>query len=83
MAQPPITLVANDTLLTANFIVNDVTVHSLENLHLIQGPNKDIWSHSIANDLVRLAQGVETRMPNGTNTVFPRRCDIPASQRVT
>ena len=36
----------------------------------MRGPDKDICKTSLANDLGRLAQGVGTRMPTGTNTVF-------------
>ena len=54
----------------AHFVINDFTGQSLEYRHLSRGPNADVCSHSLANDLGRLAQGVGTRMPNGTNNVF-------------
>ena len=69
-AQPPITLIANDAPRTANSVIDKVTFHSLEYHHLIQGQNKDIWSHSLANNLNRLTQGVGTHIPTGTNTDF-------------
>ena len=37
---------------------------------LIQGPDAHVWLTSCANDFGRLAQGVGTRMPTGTNTIF-------------
>ena len=37
---------------------------------LICGPNSDTWIKAIANNSGRLTQGVGTRMPTGTNTVF-------------
>ena len=43
---------------------------ALEYRHLIRGPNGDTWTRALANYLVRLSQGVGTRMPTGTNTVF-------------
>ena len=51
-------------------VIDDVTGQSLEYLHLIRGSNIDVCSHSLANDLSRLAQGVGTCMPNGTNKMF-------------
>ena len=51
-------------------VIDDVTCQSLEHCHLSRGPNADVWSHSLGNNLGRLAQGVGTRMPTGTNTVF-------------
>ena len=48
------------------------------------GPDKDIWKTILANDLGRLAQGLGTRMPTGTNTVFfiPRSA-VPVGRTVT
>ena len=43
---------------------------------LIKGPSAKLWETSCANDFGRLAQGVGTRMPTGTNTIF----FIPASK---
>ena len=49
-------------------VINPDTGFSLEYRHLIQGPDKDIWVKSLANDFVRLAQGVKGRMPTGNST---------------
>ena len=43
---------------------------------LIRGPSAKLWETSCVNDFGRLAQGVGTRMPTGTNTIF----FIPASK---
>ena len=49
----------------------------------MRGPDKDIWNTILANNLGRLAQGVGTRMPTGTNTVFfiPRSA-VPVGRSV-
>ena len=68
----------------ANTVIDTDTGRSLEYRHLIRGPNKDVWTTSLANDLGRLAQGVGTRMPTGTNTVFFIPCSaIPYGRTVT
>ena len=68
----------------AKNVIDTDTGQSLEYSHLTRGPNKDIWKTSLANDLGWLAQGVGTRIPTGTNTVFfiPRSA-IPAGRTVT
>ena len=54
----------------ANTMINTNTGQSLEYSHLMRGLDKDIWKKSLANDLGKLAQGVGTRTPTGTDTVF-------------
>ena len=54
----------------ANAIINPASGQALEYQHLIRGPNGNTWIKAPANDLGRLAQGVGTCMPTGTNTVF-------------
>ena len=68
----------------ANTVIDTDTGQTLEYSHLTRGPDKDIWKTSLANKLGRLAQGVGTIMPTGTNTVFfiPRSA-IPAGRTVT
>ena len=51
-------------------VINPHTGVSLEYRHLIQGPDRDIWVKSLANDFGHLAQGVETRMPTVNSTIF-------------
>ena len=60
------------------------TGQSLEYRHLIRGPNKDVCKKILANDLGQFSQGVDTRMPTGTNMVsFIPRSAIPAGHTVT
>ena len=54
----------------ANVVIDPTTGASLECRHLVKGPTKAIWENSFANEIGRLAQGVVTRMPYGTNTIF-------------
>ena len=54
----------------ANFVIDPTTWASLEYMNIIKKPTKDIWGNSFANEIGRLAQGVVTRMPSGTNTIF-------------
>ena len=71
------------TASAGNSVTDKVTGKSLKYCHLLRFPNKDVWTRSLANDLGRLDQGVGTRMPTGTNTVFfVRRRDIPAGRKV-
>ena len=37
--------------------------------HLIKGPDKEIWTKSLANEFGRLAQGVSERI-DGTNSMY-------------
>ena len=68
----------------ANFFIDPTTGASLEYGHLIKGPTKSIWENSFANEIGRLAQGVGTRMPSGTNTIFFIPKDkVPAGRTVT
>lgn len=58
----------------ANSVIDTATGQSCEYRHLISGNvtghTKEIWETSFANELGRLAQGVGTRMPDGSNTIF-------------
>ena len=54
----------------ANVVIDPTSGQELKYRHLIRGPNGDTWVRALANDLGRLAQGVVTRTPTGTNTVF-------------
>ena len=56
----------------------------LEHYHLIKGPDSSMWKKSLANDLGRLAQGVGTRMKQGTNTIsFMHQIIIPKNKKIT
>ena len=66
-------------------VIDTNSGQSLEYYHLMCVTDKDIWKTSLANNLVRLAQGVGTRMPTGTNTVFlyPAPQSLPDAQSPT
>ena len=68
----------------ANVVIDPTTGASLEYRHLVKGTTKAIWENSFSNEIGRLAQGVETRMPSGTNTIFFITKDkVPAGRTVT
>jgi hypothetical protein len=68
----------------ANTVMDSVTGAALEYRHLVAGPNGATWETSLANDLGRLAQGIGTRMPSGTNTIFfIAKSAIPTDRKVT
>jgi hypothetical protein len=88
------TIATNQPLLTectpihrhqfANSVINPETGQSQEYKHLIQGPDKELWIKSFENELGRLAQGVGSRMPTGTKTVFfIKRSQMPNGRKVT
>ena len=65
-------------------ILDPTSGQALNYRHLIWGPNRDTWIRALANDLVRLSQGVGTCMPTGTNTVFfIAKSAIPQGRKVT
>ena len=67
-----------------NSVIDPTTGKSLEYRHLVKGPTKAIWENSFPNEIGRLAQGVVTRMPYGTNTIFFIPKDkVPAGRTVT
>jgi hypothetical protein len=68
----------------ANSVLDPITGQSLEYRQLSQGPTKDKWIHGFANKTGRLAQGVRTRMPTGTDTIhFIQRQQVPSDRKVT
>ena len=67
-----------------NSVLEPSTGNILEYRHLIRGPDKSVWKTALANDLGRLAQGVGTRMPKGTNTiVFVAKTAVPTDRTVS
>ena len=61
-----------------NIVIDPTTGYSLEYRHLVKGDDKLRWTTAFANELGRLAQGVGTRMPTGTNTIkFISRNTVP------
>lgn len=68
----------------ANSVINPETGQLQEYKHLIQGPDKELWTTSFANELGRLAQGVGSRMPTGTKTVFfINKLQVPKGRKAT
>lgn len=50
----------------------------------VDGHDKSAWEHSFANEIGRLAQGVGTRMTNGTDTIkFIPRNQLPTGRKAT
>ena len=68
----------------ANVVIDPARGQVLRYRNLIRGPDDATWVKALANDLGRLAQGVGTRMPTGTNTVFfVAKSSIPHEHKVT
>ena len=63
--------------------MNEATGRLEEYRALASGPKKAVWVKAYANDLGRLAQGVNERI-TGANTIFfiPHR-DVPSGRKVT
>ena len=55
--------------LEANAFLNPLTGVLQEFCHLIKGPDKEIWTTSLANEFGQLAQGVRNQI-EGTNTMY-------------
>ena len=55
--------------LETNAVLNPLTGVLQEFCHLIKGPEKEIWTKSLANEFGRLAQEVRNRI-EGTNTMY-------------
>jgi hypothetical protein len=58
----------------ANSVIDTVTGKTCKYWHLVSGSiaghTKEVWEKSFVNELGRLARGIHTRMPDGTNTIF-------------
>ena len=68
----------------ANSVTDAATGQSLKYRHLSTGPNAALWQKALATDLGMLAQGVGTRMPKGTDTIFfINRNQVPSDRKVT
>jgi hypothetical protein len=68
----------------ANMVVDPITGQVQEYCHLLQGPGVPTWTKSFANELGRLSQGVGTRIPSGTKTIwFIRKLQVPSDRKVT
>ena len=49
----------------ANYVINSKTRVTQEYKQLIKSTEKDTWNTSFTNELGRLAQGIEDRLPTG------------------
>jgi hypothetical protein len=72
----------------ANSVINQITGQSYEYRHLVTGKvtshTTEVWTRSFANELGRLANGVGTCIPKGTNTIFfINRNQVPTDRKVT
>ena len=61
---------ATATVPFSNTTVTEGSGKLVKYRHLLKGPNQNICLKSYANDFGRLAQGVGTRIPTDTNTIF-------------
>ena len=69
---------------SANAVTDPITGQAQEYRHLVKGPDKEKWIKSLANEFGRLAQGVGTRMPKGTDTIhFVTKLQVPQDRKVT
>jgi hypothetical protein len=71
-----------------NSVINQITGQSYEYCHLVNGKVTghitEVWTKSFANKLGQLANGVGTRIPEGTNTIFfINRSQVPTDRKVT
>ena len=67
-----------------NAVIDEATENAQEYRHLMRTPARKVWKTSLANDLVRLAQGVGTWMPKGNSTIrFVTRQTVSAHKKVT
>jgi hypothetical protein len=72
----------------ANSVIDQITGQSYEYRHLVTGKatghTSEVWTQSFANTLGRLANGVGTSVPEGTNTIFfINRNQVPTDRKVT
>jgi hypothetical protein len=72
----------------ANSVIDQISGQSYEYRHLVTGKvtghTTEVWTQSFANELGQLANGVGTRIPEGTNTIFfIKRNQVPTDRKVT
>jgi hypothetical protein len=74
-AAPPATTTASPSTFpahafwTANTVVDPAAGAALEYCHLKLGPDGEKWIHGAANEMGRLAEGVQPHMPTGSETI--------------
>ena len=68
----------------ANPVLDPDSGKLLEYRDLIKGKDKIVWERGMSNEMGRLAQGVGTRMPHGTDTIkFIKYSDMPTNKKPT
>jgi hypothetical protein len=72
----------------ADSFIDQITGQSYEYGHLVTGKvtghTTEVWTQSFANELGQLANGVDTCIPEGTNTIFfIKRNQVPTDRKVT
>ena len=68
---------------SCNTVVDETTEDLQEYRHLMCTPARKIWDTALANNLVRLAQGVGARMPKGNSPIrFVCRQAVPAHKKI-
>ena len=66
-----------------NSVIDTETGQALKYCHLSRSSNKAVCICAYANNLGRLAQGVGTHMPTGTNTILLAPSTVPCGRKVT
>ena len=65
-------------------VLDEKTGKLMEYRDLIKSKDKIVWERGFSNEIGRLAQGIGTRMPHGTNTIkFVSIRDIPKNKTIT
>ena len=65
-------------------VTGAVCTHAKISARLVPGQSAGIWKTGLANEFGRLANGVGTQMPKGSNTIwFIDRQQVPRERRVT
>jgi hypothetical protein len=72
----------------ASSVIDQITGQSYEYRHLVNskvtGHTTEVWTKLFANELGQLTNGVGTRVPEGTNTIFfINRSQVPTDRKVT
>jgi hypothetical protein len=68
--------------------MDQITGQSYKHPYLVTGKvignNTEVWTKLFANKLDRLANGVDTRIPEESNTIFFINCNqVPTDRKVT
>ena len=68
----------------ANAVINPLTGVLQEFCHLVKGPDKEIWTKSLANEFGRLAQGASNIIDRTNTMYFIPKKEVPfTTKKVT